>query len=89
MAQSAFPLGNVYLRVHDEFGGIYQDEAFTALFPHAGSRPKLRGAWRSSPCSSLQKACLIARRRMLSAVASIGSTCLGWSSVIRASITPY
>jgi transposase len=36
VAQAAFPLGNVYLRVHDEFGGIYQDEAFTALFPARG-----------------------------------------------------
>ena len=32
VAQAAFPLGNVYLRLHDAFGSMYQDEAFTALF---------------------------------------------------------
>ena len=36
VAQAAFPLGNMYLRLHDEFGSIYQDEAFTALFPARG-----------------------------------------------------
>jgi transposase len=36
VAQAAFPLGNLYLRLHDAFGSIYQDEAFTALFPTRG-----------------------------------------------------
>ena len=36
VAQAAFPLGNVYLRLHDAFGNMYQDEAFTALFPTRG-----------------------------------------------------
>ncbi len=36
VAQAAFPLGNLYMRLHDAFGSIYQDEAFTALFPTRG-----------------------------------------------------
>lgn len=84
VAQAAFPLWNVYLRLHDAFGSMYQDEAFTALFPTRG-RPA-EAPWR---LALVTLACLIVRQRMLSAVASTGSTCWGWSSVIRASITAY
>ncbi len=36
IAQAAFPKGNLYLRLRDELGPLYQDEAFAQLFPRRG-----------------------------------------------------
>src|SRR5947209_4663869 len=36
VARAAFPHGNPYLRMRDELGVFYQDEAFAALFPTRG-----------------------------------------------------
>ena len=36
MARAAYPKGNVYMQLRDELGPIYQDEAFTHLFPNCG-----------------------------------------------------
>ena len=36
VAQAAFPKGNAYLRVRDELGSLYKDEAFEGLFSHRG-----------------------------------------------------
>lgn len=36
VAHAAFPKGNVYLRMRDEFGRLYTDEQFAALFPTRG-----------------------------------------------------
>jgi transposase len=36
IAQAAFPKGNLYLRLRDELGPLYEDEAFTDLFPSRG-----------------------------------------------------
>jgi transposase len=36
VAHAAFPPGNSYLQLKDELGSIYQDEAFTHLFPQRG-----------------------------------------------------
>lgn len=36
VAQAVFPTGNVYLRMRDELGLLYADEAFAALFPTRG-----------------------------------------------------
>jgi transposase len=36
VAQAAFPKGNLYLRLRDELGPLYEDEAFTQLFPPRG-----------------------------------------------------
>ncbi len=36
VAHTAFPRGNTYIRLRDELGVIYQDEAFAALFPSRG-----------------------------------------------------
>ena len=32
VACAAFPNGNIYIKVRDELGTLYQDEAFAALF---------------------------------------------------------
>jgi len=36
VAHAAFPTGNMYLRLHEEIDSIYEDEAFTKLFPTRG-----------------------------------------------------
>lgn len=36
VARAAFPTGNPYMRMRDEFGVFYQDETFAALFPARG-----------------------------------------------------
>lgn len=36
VARAAFPKGNLYMRLRDELGGIYEDELFTQLYPNRG-----------------------------------------------------
>jgi len=36
VARAAFPKGNVYMRMRDEFGALCSDQAFAALFPRRG-----------------------------------------------------
>lgn len=36
VARAAFPRGNVYMRMRDELGAIYEDQLFVALFPARG-----------------------------------------------------
>ena len=36
VARAALRRGNPYLKLRDELGTIYQDEAFAALFPRRG-----------------------------------------------------
>ena len=36
IAHAAFPRSNMYLRMRDEFGAIFADAAFAALFPTCG-----------------------------------------------------
>ena len=47
VARAAFPKGNLYMRMRDELGEIYQDASFAELFPGRGQRAKSPGrlAW--------------------------------------------
>ncbi len=36
VAKAAFPKGSLFMRMRDELGVLYQDEAFAALFPQDG-----------------------------------------------------
>ena len=36
IARAAFPKGNLYLRLRDELGTLYQDDLFADLFPTRG-----------------------------------------------------
>ena len=36
VARAAFPRGNLYMRMRDELGEIYQDASFAELFPGRG-----------------------------------------------------
>ncbi len=44
IAQAAFPRGNVYMRLRDELGTIYEDYLFAALFPARGQ--PVESPWR-------------------------------------------
>ena len=43
VARAAFPKGNVYMRMRDEFGSLYTDHAFAALFPRRGQPAEAPG----------------------------------------------
>ena len=47
VARAAFPKGNLYMRMRDELGEIYQDANFAELFPGRGQRAESPGrlAW--------------------------------------------
>ena len=36
VARSAFPKGNLYMQIRDEWEGIYRDEQFVDLYPADG-----------------------------------------------------
>lgn len=36
VAQAAFPKGNLYMRIRDELGSIYDDKTFSQLYPQRG-----------------------------------------------------
>lgn len=36
IARAAFPKGNLYLRLRNELGPLYQDDLFADLFPSCG-----------------------------------------------------
>ena len=52
IAQAAFPKGNLYMRMRDEFGTIFADDQFSALFPHRG-QPAL-APWRLALVTLMQ-----------------------------------
>ncbi len=47
VARAAFPKGNLYMRMRDELGEIYQDTSFAELFPSRGQKAESPGrlAW--------------------------------------------
>ena len=52
IAKAAFPKGNLYLRIRDEFGTLYRDEDFAELFPERG-QPSL-SPWRLAAVTVVQ-----------------------------------
>jgi transposase len=52
VAHAAFPNGNMYLRLHAELGSIYEDQAFTTLFPTRGQPAE--APWRLALVTVLQ-----------------------------------
>src|SRR5215472_5761453 len=63
VAHAAYPKGNVFMRMRDELGTMYQDEDFAHLFSHTGQPAEARlslgsshghavcgGAFRSPGC---------------------------------------
>jgi transposase len=68
VAHAAFPKGNLYMRLRDELGTIYQDEPFAPLFPIRG-RPA-EAPWRLAMVTVLQFAENLSDRQAADAVRS-------------------
>jgi transposase len=68
VARAVYPKGHVYLRLADELGTLFTDEAFAALFPTHG-QPAL-APWRLALATILQFAEGLADRQAADAVRS-------------------
>jgi transposase len=66
VARAAFPRGSIWLRLRDELGTVYQDEAFAPLFPTHG-RPA-EAPWRLALVTVLQFAEGLSDRQAAEAV---------------------
>jgi transposase len=66
VARAPFPKGNLYMRLRDELGTIYQNEAFGSLFPRRG-RPA-EAPWRLALVTLMQFAENLSDRQAADAV---------------------
>jgi transposase len=65
-ARAAYPKGNVFMRMRDELGVIYQDEAFAQLFSHTGQPAE--APWRLALVTVMQFAEGLSDRQAADAV---------------------
>jgi transposase len=68
VAQAAFPRGNIYMRMRDELGVIYNDRLFVSLFPARGQPAET--PWRLALTTVMQFAEGLADRQAADAVRS-------------------
>ena len=68
VAHAVFPHGHAYLRLRDELGPIYEDAAFTGLFPTRGQPAE--APWRLALVTVLQFAEGLSDRQAADAVRS-------------------
>ena len=68
VARAAFPRGNVYMRMRDELGAIYEDQLFVALFPARGQPAE--APWRLALTTVMQFAEGLPDRQAADAVRS-------------------
>jgi transposase len=66
VARAANPKGNVYMRMRDELGSIYQDQMFTALFPQRGQPAE--APWRLALVTVMQYMEALSDRQAVEAV---------------------
>ena len=66
VARAAFPKGNLYLQMRDEFGSLFEDPQFAALFPNCGQ--PAAAPWRLALVTLLQFAENLSDRRAADAV---------------------
>jgi transposase len=66
VARAAFPKGHPFMRMRDEFGSIYEDEAFVHLFPARGQPAE--APWRLAPVTIFQFAEELSDRQAADAV---------------------
>ena len=52
VAQTAFPKGNIYLRMRDEMGILFKDEQFIKLYPQRGQPAE--APWRLAMVTLMQ-----------------------------------
>src|SRR6266511_5644888 len=68
VARAAFPRGNVYMRMRDELGAIYDDQLFASLFPTRGQ--PAASPWRLALTTVMQFAEGLSDRQAADAVRS-------------------
>jgi transposase len=68
VARAAFPRGNVYMRMRDELGAIYDDQLFVSLFPARGQPAE--APWRLAFTTVMQFAEGLSDRQAADAVRS-------------------
>ena len=68
VAHAVYPKGNVFMRMRDELGTIYQDEAFANLFSHTGQPAE--APWRLAMVTVMQFAEGLSDRQAAFAVSS-------------------
>jgi transposase len=68
IARAAFPKGNVYIRMRDALGAIYQDQLFAPLFPTRGQ--PAASPWRLALTTIMQFAEGLSDRQAADAVRS-------------------
>src|SRR5688500_10599193 len=68
VAQAAFPHGNLYMRLRDELGAIYDDQLFAPLFPPRGQ--PAASPWRLAFATVMQFAEGLSDRQAADAVRS-------------------
>jgi transposase len=68
VARAAYPKGNVWMRMRDELGTIYQNEAFAHLFSHTGQPAE--APWRLAVVTVMQFAEGLSDRQVADAVRS-------------------
>jgi transposase len=68
VARAAFPRGNVYMRIRDELGAIYDDQLFAPLFPARGQ--PAASPWRLALTTVMQFAEGLSDRQAADAVRS-------------------
>jgi transposase len=66
VAHAAFPAGNVYMRIHDELGPLFDDERFAAVYASEG-QPALH-PWQLALVSVMQFAENLSDRQAAEAV---------------------
>ena len=79
IAQAAFPEGNIYVRMRDEIGTIFDDPMFAPLFPTRG-RPA-ESPWRLALITVMQFVESLSDRQASDAVraGSTGNTRSAWT----------
>ena len=81
VAHAAYPKGNVYMRVRDELGAIYDDHNFAQLFPNRGQPAE--APWRLLLISVMQFAEGLSDRHAADAVRGR----LDWKYMLRLELT--
>jgi transposase len=66
VAHAAYPKGNVFMRMRDELGSIYQDEAVAHVFSHTGQPAE--ATWRLALVTVMQFAEGLSDRQAADAV---------------------
>lgn len=80
VAQAAFPHGCLAMRVRDELGAVFEENAaFVEAFARQDGPSYRRGCWHWSACCSMRNVRPIGRRWTRCGLGSTGNTASAWS----------